>query len=170
MVGNFYFYIHHTKLSVDCKWGEWETWESCSATCGNGFHKVTRNRIREAMYGGEACAGDFVATRPCNLTPCPDDCTWGDWGQWGPCSQSCGGGIRLRNRIISRQAEHGGNCIPSSTDMELCNDVECPTGKNDLLYQSIKQIDPFFGGWPQRALTQLFLSLDICQRFKECLP
>ena len=54
-----------------------------------------------------------------------ENCKWGNWGPWGMCSKTCDGGIRLRNRIISEQAKHGGDCEATSTDMEPCNVVAC---------------------------------------------
>ena len=66
-------------------------------------------------------------TKRCNTTACPVDCAWSDWGEWSPCSKSCGGGTRTRTREIKQNAENGGKACPAkSTDMSDCNTQPCP--------------------------------------------
>ena len=58
----------------------------------------------------------------------PIDCIWGAWGDYGPCSKSCGGGVKLRTRVLAQEAMHGGSCSPSSAVLQACNTDPCPQG------------------------------------------
>ena len=62
----------------------------------------------------------------------PIDCIWGAWGDYGPCSKSCGGGVKLRTRMLAQRAKHGGSCSPSSTDLAECKTQECPAGNYSI--------------------------------------
>ena len=60
----------------------------------------------------------------------PIDCIWGAWGDYGPCSKSCGGGVKLRTRMLAQEAMHGGSCSSSSSDLAECKIQECPEGNS----------------------------------------
>ena len=54
-------------------------------------------------------------------------CTWAEWGVWGSCSRSCGGGIKQRIRTTSQEALHGGAvCSGEPTGIAGCNAEPCP--------------------------------------------
>ena len=55
---------------VDCKWGEWEAWESCSATCGIGMRQRSRYFDEMAMHGGKNCTGESTDAQMCSAGPC----------------------------------------------------------------------------------------------------
>jgi len=59
------------------------------------------------------------------------DCAVGDWGIWGTCSTTCNTGFNTRQRVITQEAEHGGEeCTETNlTQDELCNnnvEDKCP--------------------------------------------
>ena len=54
---------------VDCQWSKW-TASSCSATCGGGNMRKTRNKIIEEKDGG-ICTGNAVEDEECNERECP---------------------------------------------------------------------------------------------------
>ena len=55
------------------------------------------------------------------------DCEWDDFGDWGSCSTSCGGGTQSRTRSIKKQEENGGNpCIGDEIENQSCNTDSCP--------------------------------------------
>ena len=57
------------------------------------------------------------------------DCAWGDFGDWGDCSATCGDGERSRTRIIATPASgNGAECTGDATETETCNEGECPGG------------------------------------------
>ena len=58
-------------LIVDCEWAEWEDWETCSVTCGDGTKSRTRTKAHEAQHGGTECPDSNSGSEACNLGPCP---------------------------------------------------------------------------------------------------
>ena len=54
------------------------------------------------------------------------DCEWNDWVE-GPCSVSCGGGVRTNTRTKAVEEKYNGKCIGDSTMEEKCNDQKCPS-------------------------------------------
>ena len=57
------------------------------------------------------------------------NCKWNDWGSWGSCSASCGGGTQQRQRDVKQQAANGGNaCSGTSSEERSCNEDSCLGG------------------------------------------
>ena len=65
------------------------------------------------------------------------DCIWESWGDWSVCSQSCGGGKRIRTRMVANHETKGGNCNGEFSEEEDCNTDICPAGINITIYNSI---------------------------------
>ena len=57
--------------AVDCVWGEYGEWSTCSATCGGGTRTRTRPEDTLASNGGSPCTGLATETDPCNPDACP---------------------------------------------------------------------------------------------------
>ena len=112
---------------VDCEFGPWGEWSSCSKSCGCGLKTQTRPVIKPALNGG-ACFGD-KAWKSCNNQACPGDCEFGPWSDWSSCSK-CGGehgGVKSRTRQISRTASNKcGNCEGKTTQTRACFEESCP--------------------------------------------
>ena len=54
------------------------------------------------------------------------NCVWDDFGHWGSCSKSCGGGEQTRKREIKQKAAYGGDeCVGNATETQACNEAEC---------------------------------------------
>ena len=112
---------------VDCRWGDWAEYGDCSATCGLGSQVRYRNVTQVASCGGKECSGSDSQTKMCDAKCCPVDCRWGDWGQFGACSASCGGGKQSRKRKIAVPAKCGGTpCTGETLDWRECNNECCP--------------------------------------------
>ena len=64
-------------IIVDCKWGDWDDWTTCSQTCETQSQKGSKSRerskVREAKQGGAACAGDATETQDCPGIQCPSN-------------------------------------------------------------------------------------------------
>lgn len=62
---------------VDCKWGDWGEWTTCSQTCETSSQKGSQSRersiVRQATKGGATCAGDDTESQDCPGTPCPSN-------------------------------------------------------------------------------------------------
>mmetsp|Transcript_43604 Transcript_43604/g.100521 ORF Transcript_43604/g.100521 Transcript_43604/m.100521 type:complete len:1740 (-) Transcript_43604:73-5292(-) len=110
---------------IDCEWGEWQAWSTCSASCGGGI--MTRDRgIEKFPWGsGEYCeALTMKEAASCNTHPCGDckNGTWAEWSDWTLCSATCVGGVRYRHRDVATEAEGCG--YPAEglfVDYENCN-------------------------------------------------
>ena len=51
---------------------------------------------------------------------------WYDWGEWGPCSVTCGGGTQERTRNCETP-QHGGNdCEGENNESQICGEINCP--------------------------------------------
>ena len=72
------FFAHlfsHVEAVVDCVWGEYGDWSTCSATCGGGTRTRTRVEAIPASNGGSPCTGSATETTTiwteCNNFACP---------------------------------------------------------------------------------------------------
>lgn len=87
------------KNAVDCAWGEYGEWSTCSATCGGGTRTRTRDEATAASNGGDACPGSNTDTEDCSTDACPDSesedpktfgvCTSPVWNKW-QCGKAIG--------------------------------------------------------------------------------
>ena len=56
---------------MDCVWEEWETWSTCSRTCGDGFKVRIRTIKTKEENNGNECSGSFTEHDMCHTsTPC----------------------------------------------------------------------------------------------------
>ncbi|PPS96829.1 TSP1/LNR (Lin-12/Notch) repeat containing protein [Cryptosporidium hominis] len=110
----------------DCVLGEWTEWGICSKSCGGG----ARSRVREVISQpneGKEC--EFLKEfEPCNEFQCiaTRDCEVGQWSVWSPCSASCGGGVKRRQREVQVPATGGGRCEFELNQKVGCNGFKCP--------------------------------------------
>ncbi|KAK9754578.1 Thrombospondin type 1 domain [Popillia japonica] len=58
---------------------------------------------------------------------------WSEWGEWQPCTRTCGSGVSIRERLCNNPTpEHGGRyCVGERRDVRLCNNHPCPKGSKD---------------------------------------
>ena len=59
---------------VNCVWGTYGAWTSCSQTCGEGTKSRSRKVSTPASNGGQPCKGKDTETNDCNVSlypPCP---------------------------------------------------------------------------------------------------
>ena len=76
---------------------------------------------------GEYCVGksDVQNWREKTL---PVDCVAGDWGEWGGCTKTCGGGLQYRWRNVIQPPKNNGNPCPYLSQSRACNGDACPSG------------------------------------------
>uniref|UniRef100_A0A0G4F982 WSC domain-containing protein n=1 Tax=Chromera velia CCMP2878 TaxID=1169474 RepID=A0A0G4F982_9ALVE len=113
---------------VDCVMTDWGDWGECSAECGEGTKRRTREIATEPEHNGVACPPEMEETKPCQAeSPCPIDCTLTPWSSWADCTVTCGHGTRQRTRQIDQTALHGGEECPAElTQLESCCRPACP--------------------------------------------
>eukprot|EP00042_Codosiga_hollandica_P029694 m.166269 g.166269 ORF g.166269 m.166269 type:complete len:114 (-) comp53143_c0_seq7:1326-1667(-) len=62
----------------------------------------------------------------CNTQACPIDCIVSEWSTYGPCSQSCGGGLQTQSRTVLTPAANGGAVCPPLANTRSCETSLCP--------------------------------------------
>ncbi|XP_061184993.1 uncharacterized protein LOC133193009 [Saccostrea echinata] len=115
---------------IDGGFSNWGTWGTCTVTCGGGTQVRRRSCSNPApQYGGALCSGAISQNQNCNTQVCIIDGAWSQWGAWGTCSVSCGGGKRSRARTCTdpKPANGGKSCLGDSSVLEDCNSQACPT-------------------------------------------
>jgi hypothetical protein len=111
---------------------DWTDWTECTKSCDGG----TRSRSRDLEAPGEGSDGPLSELGICNTELCcPEcdtdvDCVWEDWGEWGACSELCGGGEQKRVReVLTLSKHHGAPCTSQdSLQVTSCNDQVCGGG------------------------------------------
>ncbi|XP_048069099.1 SCO-spondin [Ursus arctos] len=121
---------------VDCGLAPWSGWSSCSRTCGPGLAFQRRDLLRPPLPGG-SCPSDRLRSQSCFVQACPVAGEWAVWGAWGPCSVSCGGGHRSRQRsCVDPPPKNGGAPCPGTSHegapcaLQPCTgDTDCGLGR-----------------------------------------
>jgi len=114
------------ECSIDCAWAEWTNWTECSKSCETGLTQRTRAHSINVSQGGAECVGVAQEETACNTHGCAQDCQWGPWSKWTPCSKQCGGGSTKRFRdVVSVRKNYGLACEGEDQQEELCNVAEC---------------------------------------------
>uniref|UniRef100_A0A8C9XHK9 ADAM metallopeptidase with thrombospondin type 1 motif 20 n=1 Tax=Sander lucioperca TaxID=283035 RepID=A0A8C9XHK9_SANLU len=121
----------HSSWNVPSADNQWRTgpWGACSSTCAGGFQRrvvVCQDADgRSNSYCDERVKP--AESKSCDSGPCP---LW-NYGVWGECTQTCGGGRRTRLVVCQRpngQRLNDYNCdiLDKPPDMEQCNLQPCP--------------------------------------------
>ena len=63
----------HPLVTLDCEWGPYEAWSTCSKTCGSGQMSRSRSVYRTAANGGKECHGNATEKMNCNEQSCPSN-------------------------------------------------------------------------------------------------
>nr|CAB3266610.1 SCO-spondin [Phallusia mammillata] len=101
-----------SNCSVDCGWSQWSGWSHCDRTCGHlGQEHRFRSPSNPTAVGsaGLKCKGQSHETRPCITSrdlPLPCAPSWSEWGNWSPCSATCGIGRQHRERYCQVGGSH----------------------------------------------------------------
>ncbi|XP_043838694.1 papilin isoform X2 [Dromiciops gliroides] len=67
---------------------------------------------------------------------------WGRWGEWSPCSRTCGGGVSFQERHCYSQRRDGGStCIGPTRNYRSCNTESCPQGTRDFRAEQCAEFD-----------------------------
>nr|XP_022339173.1 brain-specific angiogenesis inhibitor 1-like [Crassostrea virginica] len=110
---------------VDGVLRDWGPWGHCSATC-EGQRKRTRACI-PPTNGGAPCTGSTTESEQCGAQNCPVDGMLSVWGNWTPCSVTCGSGSRVRSRACIPPQHGGRDCHGLTYEMSKCSTSPCTT-------------------------------------------
>jgi hypothetical protein len=116
-----------TPCPVHCALGPWNPWTACTKTCGEGEQMRSRNIMVQAMFRGKECGNFPVQVVDCAMAPCPVNCRYTDWTDWGACDVSCGGGKRELNHQEIAERYGGRKCSDDTVAQSAtCNSFRCP--------------------------------------------
>ena len=59
------------------------------------------------------------------LLAAPSSCVVTEWGEWDPCSATCGLGMRRRERMVKMPPIDGSMCKTEVAEVEKCMMPEC---------------------------------------------
>ncbi|XP_047136865.1 A disintegrin and metalloproteinase with thrombospondin motifs adt-1 isoform X1 [Hydra vulgaris] len=116
---------------IDGKYGQWNSWGTCSVNCGTGVQTRQREcNSPKPEYGGKSCelTGFSEDSRTCKIKECPINGKWSEWESFGACTQTCGSALRSRKRSCNNpKPEYGGQtCDGSDIMTESCSFIPCP--------------------------------------------
>nr|XP_039256021.1 kielin/chordin-like protein [Styela clava] len=116
----------------------WSDWGQCSASCGGGIQRRHQVLINVSHPRGHLCHL-LDETRNCQGESCAlieksdTRCKVSPWGDWTPCSKTCGSGsFRTKHREILQEPSKGGRqCRQRLIIRKSCKTKSCHT-KNQL--------------------------------------
>ncbi|KFH13639.1 sushi domain (scr repeat) domain-containing protein, partial [Toxoplasma gondii VAND] len=131
---------------VSCVVGEWEDWGECTDLCHQvGVLEPITTRSRAVLLEAPDCPppSTLIQSQSCVALGfhCDVDCEVGEWGAWGPCSATCGGGQRRRRRAILRPPTGQGKACPSLVDVNPCALESCAALEGQMISSCI------YGEW-----------------------
>nr|CAJ65510.3 HyTSR1 protein [Hydra vulgaris] len=145
------------KCAINGGLSEWSLFSSCSKTCGNGIKERKRTCTNPApSVGGKDCIGSLVEVFSCKVEECPIDGAFGEWSDFGECSEKCGSGLQERKRECNNPlpAYGGKGCYGETSQQRECKLRECPVNGKFTSWSSYSECtEPCNGGYQRRTRT-----------------
>ncbi|XP_046906770.1 spondin-1b [Hypomesus transpacificus] len=112
--------------SSTCMMSEWISWSPCSASCGMGMRSRERY-VKQFPEDGSLCALPTDDSQKCvvNEDCSASSCVVTEWGEWDPCSATCGLGMRRRERMVKMPPLDGSVCRADVEEVEKCMMPDC---------------------------------------------
>lgn len=119
---------------LECQLSNWDDWSACTPSCGAGMVQTRQNHILLQGTGRfPNCSTIHESQRKnivnCTFVPCPVDCVWGQWSDWGGCSTTCSSAQMNKTREALQNPQNGGQpCRPSDgiTNASCNINAPCP--------------------------------------------
>ncbi|XP_078346362.1 uncharacterized protein LOC144631716 isoform X2 [Oculina patagonica] len=141
---------------VDGGYSDWGSYDQCSKTCGGGMQTKRRTCTNPPpSNGGQDCGGlgPDTFTRGCNTQDCPVNGGYSDWGAYGRCSKTCGGGVKRRSRTCTNPPPGNGgedcSALGPDTSTRSCNTDDCPVNGGYSDWGAYDQCSKTCGGGVQ---------------------
>nr|XP_020459954.1 spondin-1-like [Monopterus albus] len=111
-----------------CMMSEWISWSACSVSCGMGMRSRERY-VKQYPEDGSLCQLHTEETEKCIINDecSPSSCVVTEWGEWDPCSVTCGLGMKRRERMVKMPPIDGSMCKTEVAEVEKCMMPECYT-------------------------------------------
>ncbi|XP_026221078.1 spondin-1b [Anabas testudineus] len=114
--------------SSTCMMSEWISWSACSVSCGMGMRSRERY-VKQYPEDGSLCQLHTEETEKCVVN---DECSLSscvvtEWGEWDPCSVTCGLGMKRRERMVKMPPIDGSMCKTEVAEVDKCMMPECHT-------------------------------------------
>jgi len=138
---------------INCAVSAWSEWSVCPKACG-AVSTQTRKVIAHPANGGASCPA-LVQEKAC---PCPTDCVVSEWGSWGKCSHTCGGGRQSRSRTVLKAAANGGAACAGLSEQRECNKQHCPVDCMVSVWSSFGKCSKKCGGGIQVATRSVLVA------------
>jgi len=143
------------KCAVHGRVTQWSAFTTCSRVCGEGT-QIKRRRCIGPRYGGNACSGDLVETRSCEIRKCAVNAIVTAWTSYSACSAKCGPGMQTRTRDCTPPM-YGGTGCPSLLSLQrVCQAKPCP-------------IDGFYKQWTSFGKCSVTCGQGIQTRTRACV-
>ncbi|XP_078491512.1 thrombospondin type-1 domain-containing protein 7B-like [Ciona intestinalis] len=115
----------HIRPCSPCLVSNWNSWTTCSETCGVGQSFRLRHITSNHANGALGCPV-LQQTKKCYIIRCLRNCPVSDWGHWSGCSKTCGGGQATRKRNITKIPQHTASGCPALSETKACYTQACP--------------------------------------------
>eukprot|EP00927_Polykrikos_kofoidii_P048408 TRINITY_DN4268_c5_g1_i1.p1 TRINITY_DN4268_c5_g1~~TRINITY_DN4268_c5_g1_i1.p1 ORF type:complete len:1573 (-),score=284.21 TRINITY_DN4268_c5_g1_i1:333-5015(-) len=108
---------------IDGKWADWGSWGACSASCGIGTHKRTRELSVKSTWCGNPPEGPPMDYAACDAGTCSggQDCVFSEWSAPSSCSSDCRGSRQMTREIKVNGTGSGLRCTGEVVILEPCN-------------------------------------------------
>jgi hypothetical protein len=121
-----------------------------------GRQQRVRTQLVAGANGGKACpagAQTYEQSKICYERSC-DDCAVSAWMPLYGCSKSCGSGVQIYRRTITKSAVLTGASCPGLLRQEPCNTAACPVDCVVATWGAFGSCNkPCGGGWQSRVRT-----------------
>ena len=105
-------------------WLPWQSWTSCSMTCGGGYGI----QVRQRACGCASCEGSYVDQMPCGEVMCQplhagqggNLTEWSSWETHGNCFSCARDSYRVRRRSCSGRIKEPMSCNASLVEKQPC--------------------------------------------------
>lgn len=93
----------------------------CGAACGpKALESRSRKITQPSANGGVACPTSLVESHACGPACCAENCTVSMWSAWSACTVTCGRGLVLRTRTVTKAAVCEGTCLDDLQESANC--------------------------------------------------